>query len=290
MKIHPTATVDRNAEIGEDVEIGPGAVIAGGTRIGQGCRIGPHVVIDTGTVLEANVRVSAGAVIGTEPQDLKYTGSPTGVHIGEGTIIREYVTINRATGENGMTRIGAGCMLMTNVHIAHECQLGKKVVLANLATLGGHVVIEDHAVIGGMAALHQYVRVGCMAMIGGASGLMKDAPPYMITFGYPPARVYGVNKVGLKRHGVSEEVREDIKRAFKFLFRSGLNYTQGLERIRSEINSSPEIIHLLEFFDGTHRGISPSSRQNGLHHVTDSGYANGALKSTVHMAREVGAI
>jgi UDP-N-acetylglucosamine acyltransferase len=290
MKIHPTAVVDRDAVIGEDVEIGPGAVVAAGVTIGAGCRIGPHAMLDTGTILEPNVRVFTGAVIGTEPQDIKYTGTPTGVHVGEGTIIREYVTINRATGENGMTRIGPGCMLMANVHIAHECKIGKKVVLANLATLGGHVEVEDNAVIGGMAALHQYVRVGSMAMVGGASGLMKDAPPYMITFGYPPARVYGVNKVGLKRHGLSEEVRDDIKRAFKFLFRSGLNYTQGLERIRSEINPSPEINHLVEFFDLTSRGISPSSRQNGLHHIAESGYADGALKSTVTMAKQVGAI
>lgn len=290
MNIHPTAVVDKDAEIAKDVEIGPGVVISPGVKIGPGCTIGPHVIIDTGTTLGANVRIFAGAVIGTEPQDIKYGGYPTGVEIGDGSVLREYVTINRATGEGGMTRIGKNCLLMANAHIAHECTVGDSVVMANLTTLAGHVEIEEHVVIGGMAVVHQFVRVGRMAMIGGASGLMKDAPPYMITFGYPPARVFGVNKVGLKRHGISENVREDIKRAFKFLFRSGLNYTQGLERIRTELDSSPEIEHLLEFFDKTKRGISPSSRQNGVHHSEPGGYPEGALKSTVSMAKKFGAI
>jgi len=264
MKIHPTAIVDKNAELEGDVEIGPGAVIASRVKIGVGCRIGPNAVIDSGTILGRDVRVHAGAVIGTEPQDWKYGGYPTGVEIGEGTIIREYVTINRATGEGGMTRIGPRCMLMINCHIAHECKVGEGVIMANLATLGGHVEVEDFTVIGGMAVIHQFVRVGRMAMVGGASGLMKDAPPYMITFGYPPARVYGVNKVGMRRNGVSDKTRDDIKRAFKFLFRSGLNFSQGLERIREEIDPSPEIQHLIEFFNKTRRGISPPSRQNGM--------------------------
>jgi len=289
MKIHPTAIVDKNVELADDVEIGPGAVIASNVRISSGCRIGPHVIIDSGTVLGPNVRVHAGAVIGTEPQDLKYSGKPTSVEIGEGTIIREYVTINRATGEGGVTRIGPRCMLMTNCHIAHECKVGEGVIMANLATLGGHVEIEDFTVIGGLAVIHQFVRVGQMAMVGGASGLMKDAPPYMITFGYPPARVYGVNKVGMRRNGVSDKTRDDIKRAFKFLFRSGLNFSQGLERIKEEIEPSPEIQHLIEFFDKTKRGISPPSRQNDMlsHQIN---YTEGELRSTIEMARRIGAI
>jgi UDP-N-acetylglucosamine acyltransferase len=180
-------------------------------------------------------------------------------------------------------------MLMANCHIAHECKVGAGVVMANLTTLAGHVTVEDYCVIGGMTVIHQFVRVGRMAMIGGASGLMKDAPPYMITFGYPPARVYGVNKVGLKRNGVSEKVREDIKHAFKLLFRSGLNFSHGLERIKEEIDPSPEIQHLIEFFDSTNRGISPSSRPDGM--ITPQmTYSNGELKSTVQLARKVGAI
>lgn len=289
MKIHPTAIVDKDAELAEGIEIGPGAIISSRVRIGPGCNIGPYALIDSGSILGPGVRVYTGTVIGTEPQDVKYGGHPTGVEIGEGTIIREYVTINRATGEGGMTRIGANCMIMANCHIAHECQVGEGVVMANLTTLAGHVVVEDRCVLGGMAVVHQYVRIGRMAMVGGVSGLMKDAPPYMITFGYPPARVYGVNKVGLKRNGVSDKVRDDIKHAFKFLFRSGLNFSQGLERIREDIDPSPEIQHLIEFFDGTKRGISPSSRQNGFmsHHMS---YPNGELKSTMDMARNIGAI
>jgi UDP-N-acetylglucosamine acyltransferase len=290
MKIHPSAVVDKDADIAPDVIIGPGAVISAGVGIGPGCHIGPHVIIDTGTILGPGVQVYAGAVIGTEPQDLKYSGHPSGVVIGDGTIIREYVTINRSTGKGAMTRIGPNCLLMANTHVAHECIIGENVVMANLVTLAGHVTIEDNAVLGGMAVIHQFVRVGRMAMVGGASGLMKDAPPYMITFGSPPARVYGVNKVGLKRQGVSEKVRDDIKRAFKFLFRSGLNFSQGLERIREEIDPSPEINHLLRFFDETKRGISPSSRQNGLHHLSRGAYPEGALKDTLAMAKNAGAI
>lgn len=290
MKIHPTALVEKDAEIADDVEIGPGAVIGAGVKIGPGSFIGPHVVIDRGTVLGSDVRVFTGAVIGTEPQDLKYGGHPTNVEIGDGTIIREYVTINRATGEGNATRIGKNCLLMTNVHIAHECTVGDFVVMSNLVALGGHVEVEDHAVIGGMAVIHQFVRVGRVAMIGGASGLMKDAPPFMITFGYPPARVYGVNKVGLRRQGVTDNVRDDIKRAFKFLFRSGLNYSQGLERIRLEIEQSTEIEQLIEFFGKTKRGVSPSSRQNGVHHSDSGNYPEGALKDTVSMAKKHGAI
>ncbi len=289
MKIHPTAIVDSNAELGEDVEIGPGALISGGVRIGDGCRIGPYAIIETGTVLGPRVKISAGSVIGTEPQDLKYGGHPTGVEIGEGTIIREYVTINRATVDGGVTRVGCNCMIMANCHIAHECRIGDAVVMANLTTLAGHVVVEDRCVMGGMAVVHQFVRVGRMAMIGGVSGLMKDAPPFMITFGYPPARVYGVNKIGLKRNGVSEKVRDDIKHAFKFLFRSGLNFSQGLERIKQEIDPSPELDHLIDFFNNTRRGISSPARHNGFstNHML---YPSGELKSTVDFARKTGAI
>ena len=255
MAIHSRSDIDPTARIADEVNIGPGVVVESGAIIEHGVEIGPNAVIGPNTILREGVRVFPGAIIGTEPQDMKYDGSPTRCEIGPRSVIREYATINRGTSSSGATLVGADSYIMSYAHIAHDCRIGDHVIMANNASLAGHCKIEDHAVLGGYAILHQYVRVGTLAMIGGFSGLRRDAPPYMITYGYPPARVYGLNSIGLKRSGMSPEARAQLKAAFRILYRSGLNFTQALDQIRSNLGPAPEIEHLLKFFETTTRGV-----------------------------------
>jgi len=251
--------IDPTAEIAEGVKIGIGACIGARAVISRGVEIGPNVVIGPDTFLGEGVKVYPGAVIGTDPQDIKFDGSQTKCEIGPHTVIREYATINRGTSATGKTVIGAHSYLMAYVHVAHDCRVGDHVVLANNSTLAGHCEIEDHAVLGGYVAVHQFVRVGTLAMVGGFSGLRKDAPPYMLTVGYPPALVYGLNLVGLKRAGMSPKARAVLKEAFRILYRSGLNFSDALKKIENELERTEEIEHLLEFFAKSKRGVSRGS-------------------------------
>ena len=230
--------------------IGPRSVI------GPGVELGPHVVIGPDTTLGKGVHVFTGAVIGTDPQDLKYDGSQTRCEIGPRTIIREYATINRGTRASGATMVGSDTYIMSYVHIAHDCRIGNNVIMSNNTSLAGHCTIEDRAIMGGYALLHQFVRVGTYAMVGALSGLRTDAPPYLIVFGYPPAKVFGVNTIGLKRAGMSADTREKIKSAYRLLYRSGLNFSEALDRIRVEIEPIPEIDHLVQFFEKSRRGVA----------------------------------
>jgi UDP-N-acetylglucosamine acyltransferase len=256
MKIHPTAIVSKFAEIGEGTSIGPYAQIEDGVIIGSGCEIMQGVQILKGARIGDNCIIHQGAIISALPQDKKFQGWDTYCSIDDNSIIREYVTISRATKQNSTTNVGKNAYLMTGVHIGHDCQVGDGVTMANLVTLAGHVSVGDLANIGGMTVIHQFARVGKLAMVGGDSGLMMDAPPYMITFGYPPAKVYGVNTIGLKRNGISLDTRMRLKTAFRLLFRSNLNYSQAIERIEAEVEPDDEVNHLLEFVRTTKRGIS----------------------------------
>jgi UDP-N-acetylglucosamine acyltransferase len=256
MKIHPTAIVSGSAEIGEGTSIGPYAQIEDDVKIGSGCEIMQGVQILKGARIGDNCTIHHGAIISSLPQDKKFQGWDTYCSIGDNSIIREYVTISRATKQDSTTRVGKNAYLMTEVHIGHDCQIGDGVTMANLVTLAGHVTVGDLANVGGMTVIHQFVRVGKLAMVGGDSGLMMDAPPYMITFGYPPAKVYGVNTIGLKRNGISLETRMRLKTSFRLLFRSNLNYSQAIERIEAEIEPDDDVNHLLEFVRTTKRGIS----------------------------------
>ncbi len=253
--VHPTAIVDLRAEMGQHVEIGPNTIIGPDVTIGEGTRIGANCLIEGWTTIGGRCRIFHSVVIGTEPQDVKYRGERTFVRIGEANLIREFATINRATGEDKETRIGDNSFIMAYAHVAHNCSVGSGVIIANAVNMAGHVTIEDHASVSGVTVIHQFVRVGKYSYIGGGSRIPMDVAPYVMVAGYP-ARVNGLNIVGLRRHGFSPEVRRRLKEAYNLIFRSSLNTTQAVERIRSEVEQIPEILYLVEFIEKSQRGIT----------------------------------
>jgi UDP-N-acetylglucosamine acyltransferase len=248
MSIHPSAVIDPSAELGHDVTVHPFTVIEGNVQIGDGCEIGPHAVIRRFTRLGARNCVTVGAVLGDLPQDLKYKGEETCLVIGDENLIREYATIHRATGEGNSTTIGSRNLLMAYSHIGHNCVLGDEIMMANCVQLAGHTVVEDFAVFGGLAATHQFARVGTMAMVGAMSGVRLDVPPYVLADGLP-ARPTRVNSVALRRRGVPPEAVAAIREAFRLLYRSDLNTSDAIARIRAEVAQTPEIVHLVEFIE-----------------------------------------
>ncbi|SDC09558.1 MULTISPECIES: acyl-ACP--UDP-N-acetylglucosamine O-acyltransferase [unclassified Candidatus Frackibacter] len=253
--IHDTAVISSGAKIEKDVEIGPYAVIGENVEIGEGTTIGPHVVIDGWTKIGKNNKFFTGASVGLEPQDLKFDGEESYLTIGDNNTIREYATIHRGTENGGgETRVGNNNLIMAYCHIAHDCQLGDNIVMSNAANLAGHVLVEDSAVITGLTGVHQFVRIGKMAMVGANSKVVKDVPPYILVDGRP-ASVNGINVVGLRRNGVTPELRKEIKRAYKYLYRSNNNVSQAIEKMEQELDSSPEIEHFLRFLRNAQRGI-----------------------------------
>lgn len=256
VRIHPTAIVAPSAEIADGVTIGPYAVIGGDVRIHEGVTVGSHVVIDGWTEIGRGCRIFSHAVVGTEPQDLKYQGEKSLVLIGEQTVIREFATINRGTaGGGGRTVVGSHCLIMAYAHVAHDSILGDHVILANAASLGGHVLIEDHAVVGGLCGIHQFCRIGRFAFVGGCSGVNQDIPPFLLVQGNL-AKPYGLNIVGLRRHHFPEEVIQSLRRAYRLIFKSGLNTSQALARIQEEVLDCPEVQHLVQFIKTSERGIA----------------------------------
>ncbi|MBW1962738.1 MAG: acyl-ACP--UDP-N-acetylglucosamine O-acyltransferase [Deltaproteobacteria bacterium] len=254
--IHPTAIVDAKAEIASEVEIGPYSIIKGDVIIGSGTVIGSHVVIEPYVSIGPDCQIFQYAAIGAVPQSLKFEGEKTYVKIGRGTIIREFATIHRGTGfGGGLTEIGEECFVMAYAHIAHDCKIGRKVVLANNATLGGHIFIGDHATVGGLVAIHQFVRIGDYAFIGGASAMVKDVPPYVIAAG-PRIKLHGLNIVGLKRHGFSENTISLLKKTYRIVFRIGLTLNEAIERIRAEVDQIPEVVNFINFITSSQRGIT----------------------------------
>lgn len=253
--IHETAIVHPGAKIGKNVEIGPFSVIGAHVEIGENTIIGPHVVIDGWTKIGCNNTIFFGASIGLEPQDKKYHGEKSYLFIGDNNTIREYATINRGTEGGGCeTRIGNDNLIMAYCHVAHDCQLGNHIIMSNAANLAGHVTVEDYAVIGGLAGAHQFVRIGKMSMVGAHTKVVKDVPPYVTVDGHP-ARVAGINIVGLRRNGLAPEVRDEIKRAYKILYRTELSVNQAIEKMDQDLKTSPEIEHLLRFLRNATRGI-----------------------------------
>jgi UDP-N-acetylglucosamine acyltransferase len=254
--IHPTAIIDSSANIESDVEIGPYSVIGKDVNIESGTTIGAHVTIDPFVSIGPNCRIFHHAAIGAIPQSLKFDGEKTFVKIGQGTIIREFVTIHRGTGfGGGLTEIGEENFLMAYTHIAHDCILGKNVVLANNATLGGHIIIGDHATLGGLVAIHQFVRIGDYAFVGGKSAVVKDIPPYTIANG-DRAHLYGLNSVGLKRHGFSKQTVSLLKKTYRIIFRIGLTLNEAIERVGAEVEQIPEVVEFIEFIKSSQRGIT----------------------------------
>ncbi len=254
MKIDATAIIHPTAELANDVEVGPYATIGEGAVIGGDTRVGPRVSIERWTRIGSRCRIFTGAVVGSISQDMKYRGEKSSLVIGDNNTIREYVTINLGSDEKSQTTIGNDNLLMAYAHVAHDCRVGNNVILANGATLAGHVVIEDGAIIGGLVAIHQFDRVGTLAIVGGCSKVVKDVPPYSMVDGHP-TRVYGLNSVGLRRAGLSGELRSNLKHAFKILCNLKLAIPSALERIKEEVPDSPEVAHLIQFVESSKRGI-----------------------------------
>lgn len=252
--IHPTAIVDAGSEIGENVSIGPFSVIQADVVINDGCQIGSHVLIHSGTRLGKNCRVFKGAVLATDPQDLKYAGEKTTLEIGDNTTVREFCTLNRGSSHRKRTVIGSKTLLMAYVHVAHDCIIGNNVILANAINMAGHVTIEDFASVGGMTPIHQFVRIGQHAFIGGGLRVPKDVPPYILAAGEPLAYA-GINRVGLSRRGFSAETLLQLRRAYKLIYRSSLNTTQAINEITTTMQLTPEIQYILNFIESTERGI-----------------------------------
>ena len=253
-RIHSTAIISPEAEIGSDVEIGPFAIIGENCVVGDGCVIAPRATLERNVTLAANVKVGIGTVLGGLPQDLKFAGEETSVEIGEGTVIREYTTINRGTAQSFKTTVGKNCLLMSYVHLGHDCHVGNHVILSNVVQLAGHVTIEDRAIVSGLSAAHQFVRIGRHSFIGGCSRVSKDIPPFLKAVGNP-VKLYGLNTVGLQRSGMDDATIRELKRAYRLLFRSDLNVTQAIEAAQNEVEGLPEVRELLRFVEASERGV-----------------------------------
>ena len=256
MSIHPLACIDPKAQLGENVEIGPFCVVGPDVRIGDGTQLVSNVVVDGHTTLGRDCIVHPHARIGGKTQDLKYAGGTTYVEVGDRTVLRECVSVNCGTRDGEVTRIGSDCLLMAYCHAAHGVEIGNGVIVSNGTQFAGEVKIEDKAVISGLVGVHQFVRIGTMCMIGGVQKITQDVPPYMLVDSLNGrATVVGINKVGLERRGVPEESRQALRQAHRLLCRSGLNVSEALARIEAELPPLPEILHLVEFFRTTQRGV-----------------------------------
>lgn len=252
--IDSRAAVSPKARFGENVTVGPFTVIEDDVVIGDGTSIGSNAIIANGCRIGKDCRIHHGAVIGTIPQDMKFRGEETLVEIGDHTTIREYVTINRGTSAHGRTTIGQHCFIMAYVHIAHDCAIGNHVILVNAVNMAGHVVIEDHVVIGGMVPIHQFVRIGCHAMLGGGYRVSKDVPPYVLA-GQEPLAYQGLNVVGLRRRNFPPEVINNIEKAYKCIYHDGLNVSQAIAKIKTELPMTDEIRRIVDFIERSSRGI-----------------------------------
>jgi UDP-N-acetylglucosamine acyltransferase len=255
MDIHPTAVVSPKARLAEEAKIGPYCVIGEHVSVGRGTTLLSHVVIEGHTSIGERNTVYPFVSIGSPPQDIGYRGEDTRVVIGNGNLIREYTTINRATTkQERQTVVGDENYLMAYTHIAHDCMLGSRIIMGNAATLGGHVSVGDHAIFGGMVAVHQFVRIGAYAFLGGKAGIDRDIPPFVIVAG-ERAKPYGINQRGLSRLGFSKEKIAALKKAYSILWRGSRPFNEGIRQVRDEIPTFPELELLLTFLIKSKRGI-----------------------------------
>lgn len=252
---HPTAVIDEDAELAPSVSVGPFAVIGPGVRLGPGVRVGPHALVERDTRLGERCEVHKGAVVGTDPQDLKFEGEASTLEIGPRTVIREYATLNRGTAASGSTRLGSDCLVMAYAHVAHDCRIGDHVILSNTVNMGGHVEIDDWAIVGGVTAIHQFVRIGAHAFIGGGTRLPQDVVPFTTVAGNP-CSAYGVNTTGLQRRGFDEERIRSLRKASRVLFRSGLNMGDAVERLEEEGPLTDDVREMIEFIRTSDRGVT----------------------------------
>ncbi len=254
--IHPTAEIDKNAELDEGVWIGPYVIIGKGVKIGKETRVEAHSVIEGNTEIGEKNHIFPYTSIGREPQDIKYKGEETYLKIGNGNIIREFVTINRGTPHGGgTTYIGDRNFIMAYSHIAHDCRIFNEAILVNGATLAGHVEVYDYAVVGAFTGVHQFTRIGRFAFIGGYSVITQDVPPFSKVVGARPAMIYGINGIGLRRKGINRDEIEALQKAFKIIFFSEMNTSQALEKIKNDLPQTELVEELVKFITESKRGI-----------------------------------
>jgi UDP-N-acetylglucosamine acyltransferase len=254
--IHPTAIIYDGAEVADGVEIGPYAVIGPHVKIGSGTKIGPHAVIDGWTEIGRNNVIFQMASVGAIPQDLKYKGEETRLRMGDNNTVREFATIHLGTVTgDGETTIGNGNLFMAYSHVAHDCHIGNNVIMANAATLAGHITVDDFANIGGLVAIHQFTRIGAHSMIGGGTLIGRDVPPFTIaaTGSKRDAELRGINLIGLKRRGFTDEALSSVKKAY-MIFKSDMKVAEALEKIRNDVPQTPEVAQFLEFIEKSERG------------------------------------
>lgn len=254
INIDPRAVVSPKAVMGDGVSVGPFSIIEDDVTIGDGTTIGAHTVIHSGTRLGRECRIHDMAAIGGPPQDLKYRGEPTTLEIGDKAVIREFVTLNRGTTETGRTVIGSNCMFMAYSHVAHDCVVGDNVILANCCALGGHVHLGSWVILGGLTPVHQFCTVGDHAMVGGGFRVVKDVPPYILA-GSEPLIFERLNIVGLRRRGFSDKSIEVLDTTYRLIYRSSLNVSQAVARIKEEVEQTPEVQAVLSFIAKSKRGI-----------------------------------
>lgn len=254
-RIHPTAVISPEAELAEDVEVGPFSVIEGRVRLGPGCVIRPQAYLCGPLTMGRGNIVFSGAVIGERPQHLKYNGEPTSLEIGDHNIFREHVTIHRGTSHSWTTRIGDHNMFMVNAHVAHDCRIGNRCLLANGSLVGGHCTLDDNVFLSGNCAVHQFVHIGRLALLSGCSATSKDIPPFLIQQGLDS--VAGVNVVGMRRAGLSNAQINAVRRAFRYIFRDGLVLPAALAQIEQELGAVDVVAELLAFIRQSPRGINP---------------------------------
>ena len=253
--IHPSAVVSSDAELAAGVKIGPFTTVGGDVIIGRDTVIGSHVIIEGHTRMGEKNRIFPFSCIGTPPQDTGYNNEDTRLLMGDNNVVREYVTINRATTKDEWeTVMGNDNYLMAYAHVAHDCRLADGVVLTNGATLGGHTQIGEYAILGAFLAVQQFVRIGAHAYLGAKAGIDRDVPPFMITAG-PRAKLYGINQKGLIRRGFSQETIDILKKAYSILWRKNRNLSDGITQVRGELELIPELKMLLDFLGGSKRGI-----------------------------------
>jgi UDP-N-acetylglucosamine acyltransferase len=272
VRIHPTAYVSPLAVIHSGVEIGPFSIVEAGAVVGQGCRLAGRSTVKANVVLGREVTVCEGAVVGGMPQHMTPPANPGRVVIGERCVLREHVTVHRAMNGDGETRVGSDCLLMVGSHVAHDCTVGNRVILTNDVLLGGHVTVGDRAVLGGAAVVHQHCRIGRLVMIAGRARVIQDVPPFVMTDG-ETAMIVGLNKIGLKRSGMSEAEILELKRAYRVAYRQGLPFQEMIAALENEFKLSPAC-EFAEFFRGGKRGFvqerrSPPKATLRLHTADD---------------------
>lgn len=254
VNVDRAARVSPKADLRDGVSVGPFSIVEDNVVIGEGTQIDSCVLIASGARIGKGCRVHHGSVVSTIPQDLKFAGEETSLEIGDGTIVREFATLNRGTKDRGKTIIGSNCLLMAYAHVAHDCFVGNNVILANAVNMGGHVTIDEYTIVGGMVPIHQFVQIGCHVMVGGGFRVVRDVPPYVLV-GQTPLSFEGLNIVGLKRRGFSREAIAGIETAYHYIYNSNLNVSQALERIQKEMVITDEVKRIIEFIKGSKRGI-----------------------------------